>query len=138
MRFAKSQSVELGSIVNLVVVVGLVGDENNGELCAAQNCCHILVPVGQSSLYIDEEEHEVGLFCSHDYLLADGIFEDVIALNHPSTGVYNRKLASVPLAFAILAVACSAGCVANDSLTCLGQAVEQCRLAHIGASHYCH
>ena len=135
---SQSECVELSRVVYLVVVVGLVSHEYHGELGAAEDGCHVLIPVGKSGLHVNDEEHHVSLLGCHYHLLADGILEDVVALHDPSAGVYYRKLASVPLALAVLAVACCAGGVANDCLTCLGQAVEQCRLAHVRASHYCH
>ena len=89
MRLAESERIKFGCVVNLVVVVRLVGNEDDGELRAAQNLSHVLVPVRQSCLDVHEEEHEVCLFCCHDHLLADGVLEDVVALHHPSAGVYN-------------------------------------------------
>lgn len=108
LRLAESECVELSRVVYLVVVVGLVSHKNHGELGAAEDCSHVLVPVGESGLHVNDEEHHVGLLGCHDNLLADSILEDVVAINDPSAGVYYRKLASVPLALAVLAVACGA------------------------------
>ncbi len=87
LRLTQSERIELGSIIYLVVVVGFVGNKHHGEFRATENLRNVLVPIGESGLHVDEEEHKVGLLCGYDHLLADGILEDVVAVDNPSTGV---------------------------------------------------
>ena len=101
-------------------------------------CSHVLVPVGQTGCNVNKEEHQVGLFGGYNHLLAYFFFKDVIRLYHPSSGVDNGKLLSVPLALAVLTVACGAGGVADDSTTRLCESVKKRRLTYIRASYYCY
>ena len=126
LRVAESEGVELRCVVNLVVVVGLVGHEYHWQLGAAQYLCHVLIPVGESRLRVYEEEHEVGLLRGHEHLAAYGILEYIIGVDHPSACVYYGEFASVPLALAVLAVACGACRVADYRAARLGEAIEEC------------
>ena len=133
---AQSELVELGGLVGLTAVVDLVGHKDHGQLGAAKNGGHVLIPIGEARLHIHEEEHEVGLLGSHLHLFADGTFEDVVGLHYPSAGIDDGELLSVPLALAVLAVARGTGCVTDDGLAALRQTVEKRGLAHIGPSNY--
>lgn len=84
---AKAETIELGCAVALAAVVNFVCHEDNGKLCAAQNLCHVLVPVGDARLVVDEEKDKVGLVGGHTHLLADGILKDIVRLYYPSAGI---------------------------------------------------
>ena len=75
---AQTELIELGRLIGLAAVVHLVGDKKHRQLGTAENHCDILVPVGDTGLGINKEEHEVGLFSRHKHLLADRIFKNII------------------------------------------------------------
>ena len=78
LRITQAQLVELGSLIILSTVIHLVGNKDHRQLGTTQDESNILIPVGQTGVYIYQEEHQVGLFCSYQHLLADSILENVI------------------------------------------------------------
>ena len=134
----ESQLVELGGIIALHVVVHLVGHKQHGELGFAQYHGHIAVPVGHTVGHVHHEEHQVGLFGGYHHLLADFLLEHIVRVDHPPSGVDHGEFLAAPLTLAVLAVACGAGLLAHNGAARLGEPVEECRLAHIGASYYCY
>ena len=78
LRITQAQLVELGSLIILSTVIHLVGNKDYRQLGTTQDESNILIPVGQTGVYIYQEEHQVGLFCSYQHLLADSILENVI------------------------------------------------------------
>lgn len=124
-RVAQSQLVKLGSLVRSSAIVYLVGHEQDGHACAAQDLCHILVPVRDARLVVHHEEHQVGLVRGYAHLLADGVLEDVVRLDDPASCIDKRKLAPVPETFAILAVAGGACRLAHDGAAAIGETVEK-------------
>ena len=110
----------------LVVIVRLVGDEDNGQLRLAEYLCDIAVEVGHSRLDIDKEQYEVGLLGRNLHLVANSLLKDIVGVYHPAAGVNDRKHLAVPFALTVLPVTRSAGNITYDSMTCLRQPVEQC------------
>ena len=113
---AQTQAIELGSRVILGAVVNLVAHKDDGQLCSTQNLRHVGIPVGQSVLHIHHEEHQVGLFGSHDNLSADGVFKDIIRVDYPPSGIHHGELAPVPTTFSILTVAGGTGSITYNRL----------------------
>ena len=93
---AQTEAVELGSLIVFGTVVYLVSHKDYGQLGTAQDERHILVPVGETGLDIYQEEHQIGLFGGDEHLLADGVLEDVVRVDYPSTGIDYRKFFSIP------------------------------------------
>ena len=131
---AQPQPVELGGVVLLVVVIGLVGHQDDGQLRAPQDGGHLHVEVGHAVLHVDQEEHHIGLFDGDKHLLAYFFLKDVVGIDHPSSGVHHRELLSVPFALSILAVAGRSGFIVHNRLPCAGQPIKERRLSHIGTS----
>ena len=98
--------------------------------------CNLSVEICDSILYVYDEKNEVCLFGGEGYLFADLFFEDVVGVDNPSAGVYERKLTRSPFALAVLAVARCACLVADNGLAGSGESIEECGLSDIGASHY--
>ena len=93
---------------------------------AAENLCHIHVPVCQTRLVIYKKKNQIGLLCGYENLTTDSILKDIIRLDDPSTGIYNGKLMTIPGTFAILTVTGRSGGIRYDSPTGLCQSVKQC------------
>ena len=89
-------------------------------------------------MHIHQEEHKVSLFGGYNHLLAYFLFEYIIRVYYPSTGVNYRELTATPFALAILAVACRTGFITDNRLARLGQSIEKSRFAHIGPSDNCY
>ena len=135
-RVAQSELIELILSIQVFTVVSLVGNEHDRQLRTAQYEGHILVKVGQTVLDIYQEQHQVSLFSGHNHLLTNLLLEDVVTVDHPTASIYYRELAAIPLALAILAVACGTCLVAHDGSATVGQSVKQGGLAYIRASYY--
>ncbi len=116
-------------------LVCLIGAENHRRFRAAQDLCNLGVEICDSVLYVYDEKNEVCFFGGEGYLFADLFFEDVVGVDNPSAGVYERKLTRSPFALAVLAIARCPGFVADDGLAGSGESVEKCGLPYIGASH---
>ena len=116
-------------------MVCLIGAEDHRRFRAAQDLCNLGVEICDSILYVYDEKNEVCFFGSEGYLFADLFFEDVVGVDNPSAGVYERKLTRSPFALAVLAIARCPGFVADDGLAGSGESVEKCGLPYIGASH---
>ena len=96
----------------------------------------MVVEVGDAVHGVDDEEDDVGLLDGQLDLLVDLAFEDVLAVDHPAAGVDNRKFASLPVHLAVLAVAGGAGGFVDNGRAAFGEAVEEGRLTHVGATYY--
>ena len=69
----------------LVVVVGLVGHNDDFLARLAKKVSNAFIKVGDSITNINKEENDICLLdCDFD-LLVDFIFEDVFRIDHPST-----------------------------------------------------
>ena len=134
MGVAQSQCVEFGGLEDLVVVVGLVGHQNHFFLGASKNAGHSLVEVGDAGAGIHQEEYHIGLFRGHGHLLAYLLLEDVIAVDHPSSGIHYREFVSCPFTLSVLAVARGTRLVAHDGVACLCETVEKGGLSYVGPS----
>ena len=132
---AKTESIELGSQVSLVIV-HLVADEQDGLLRAAKYASHSLIKVCDAILNIDQEKNHIGLISCEGDLFADFFLEDVVAANNPATRIDDGELTVAPFALAVLTVASSAGFFADNGMTRLCQAVEKGAFAHIWTPHY--
>ena len=135
---AESQLIELILSVEVFAVVGLVGYEHHGQLGSAQYLCHVLVEIGEAVLNVHQKQHKVGFLSGHDDLLANLLFEDVVAIDDPSASINYRELPAVPFTLAILAVTGSASLVAHNGATAVRQSVKQGGLADIRASYDCY
>ena len=119
----------------MLAVVGLVSHHHNGQLRTAQNVGNIHVKVGNTILDVDQKQHKVCFLSSHNDLFADFLLKHIVTIDHPAAGVDHGEFTSVPLTLAILAVARSAGLIADDGPTRIGQSIKQCGLADVRASY---
>jgi hypothetical protein len=60
-RVAETEAVELERLEVLPRVVDLVGEQEHGFACAAEDLGHLLVSGRDAGLRVDDEEHQVGL-----------------------------------------------------------------------------
>ena len=125
-RLSQSQCVELGFGIHALVVVVLVGYDDDGFGGAAQDVGHLVVKVGDAVLDVHDKEDDVGLLDGDVHLLVDLVLKDVLAVDYPSAGVHNRHFHAVPLHLTVLAVAGGAAGVVDDGVTRLREAVKQC------------
>ena len=73
---------------------------------------------------IYHQQHHVGLFDGDIDLTVDLALKGVVRIDHPSSGVDDGELLTAPFGVAVLAVACSARLVHDDSTAGLSQTVE--------------
>ncbi len=132
---AQAQPVELGGVVLLVVVIGLVGHQDDGQLRAPQDGGHLHIQVGHAVLHVDQEEHHVGGFFDGDkHLFADFFLKISSELTtHPPVSTTENSCPFHSL-FPILAVAGRSGFIVHNRLPCAGQPIKERRLSHIGTS----
>ena len=73
----------------------------------------------------------------HDifYKVQDFSFKNIFGIDHPTTGVDNRKFLTAPIHFTILAVASGARSVVDNRCSRLCESVEKRRFAHIRTSY---
>ena len=121
-----------------IVVVDLVADDNHRLSRAAQHIGHHHVQIGDSGTDLDHEEYKVGFVYGQHHLTAYILFEEVVAVDGISTRVYYRELLSVPVGFAVVAVARGSGRGIHNGLTLSDQTVEESRFAHVGAAYDCY
>ncbi len=125
-RLPESEGVELGLGIHALVVVVLVGHDDDRFGGAAQDVGNVVVKVGNAVLDVHDKEDDIGLLDGELYLLVDLFLKDVFAVHDPSTGINDRHFHAVPFHLAVLAVACRAAGVVDDGGARLSQAVEQC------------
>ena len=75
---SEAESVELCGLPLLVVVVGLVGNEDDGLVRATQDSSHSFIEVSDARVDVHEEEDDVGLLGGEGDLLTDFFLEDVV------------------------------------------------------------
>ncbi len=134
---AQAERVEFVRGVDLVVVIDLVAHEQHLFRAAPQHVCHHHVEVGDSRGDLDQEEDHVGLLDGQDDLTADFVLEYVFRIDGVTARVDDRELLSVPVRFAVVAVACGAGRGVHDCLSPSDQTVEERTFAHVGTSDDC-
>ncbi|EJX05411.1 hypothetical protein EVA_06481 [gut metagenome] len=119
-----------------LIIVGLVGHDNNWTVATAQYTSHLHIKIGNAIQHVNSKQDHIGLLNSHLHLLVDLLLENIIGIDHPATGVDQRELLADPLHLTILTVACSACLLVNNSPARTCQPVEQRGFAHIWTSHY--
>ena len=115
--------------------VGLGGDEDGGGLAAAHGVGHVVVAGGEAITRIDAEEDEGGLGDGGVDLGADQVGVVAFVLNLEAAGVEQKKGAVAPLDLGFETVARGAGLVLDDGEPFADDAVEERRLADVGAAH---
>ncbi len=70
-RITQAESIKLGSLVCILIVVCLIDyeDDTVGLLCTAQDGSHLLVQVGDTRLDIHEEQDDISLVSGQLHLL---------------------------------------------------------------------
>ena len=131
---ADAEAPQLGGLHAAKVVVGLVADDQDGLLGAAEHLSDLLVEVRDAGLDVDHEEDHVGLLQREEHLLADGGLEALGGAGHEAAGVDEIELAAAPVHLAVDPVARDAGLVVDDGVPGLGEAVEERGLAHVRAA----
>ena len=137
-RIAQTEGVELVRGVDLVVVVHFVADEDHLFRGAAQDIGHQLVEVGDAGRNLHQKEDHVGLVDGQQYLTADFVFENILRIDGVAAGVDHRKFLSVPVRFAVVAVAGGAGRRIDDGLPLAHQTVEEGAFADVRTAHDCY
>ena len=137
-RVAQTQRVEVVRRVDQIVVVDLVADQDGAFLGTAQHLCHHHIEVGNACTYLHHKEDNIGLLDGQHHLLANLILEDIVAIDRVTTRVDNRKLTTIPIGLAVVAVTSSTRSRVDNRLTIAHKAVKKGTLAHIRASYYCY
>ena len=106
--------------------VHFVYDQKDGFSALAQNVGHFLIHAGYTLLGVGDENYGVGLFDCQVYLLCYFFLENVVGACHVASRVYDGKFHAVPVALAVMPVACDSGRGVDYGLACLCQAVEKC------------
>ncbi len=122
------------------LIVGLVGTQHNGLAAAAQKIANLFVLRANAVLTVDHPDQHAGLGNHAADLLADHAVKKV----HPfltvqsaqTAGVNQQKRLALILGWRHDAVARYPALLMYDGKTTVQNRVEQCRLAHIGASDY--
>ena len=135
---AQSEGVELVGVKYLFARVHLVDAEYDRLFAAAQDIGYLGVVVGDSGCGLDHEEHKVSLVYRNLYLGAYGALEHVVGVGGVAAGIDNGKLASAPVAAAVMAVTGYSRRVIYNRLSHPYEAVEKCRFADVRPSDYCY
>ena len=133
-RIAEAELVELRGCEFEVVVVGLVGDEEDGLGGFAQDAGQLVVGGEDAGLGVDDEADGVGLGHGEANLLldGDGVGPFKLFAEH-AAGVDDAKDATTPFGGVVVAIAGGAGRVLDDRLATTDDAVKEGRLANVGA-----
>lgn len=118
----------------LAGVVDLVGDEEDGLACLAQQSHDVLVGRCGADHRIDDEQHDVREV-DRDLGLKGDRPVDASGVGFPAAGVDQREPAIHPLGLVRHAVARDAGGVLDDGFTATEDAVDQRGLADVRATH---
>ena len=131
-RLAEAELVELGAEVGISGPVGLVGDDHDRGIAAAQGLCQLGVTGAQPGARVDDHHHRVRLGDREPRLALHvaGQLGLIVEIDPP--GVHKLKGDPVPLAGKALAVAGDARLGRRHRLAAANQAVDQGALADVG------
>ncbi len=127
---AESEGHEIPEALLVTRVVDLVGDEKhrNTELSHPLDC--LVVFLGDADRSVDDEQHDVGL--AHRLL---GLLADLVvhggALGHPTTGVDQQEVTTLPFGLDLFPIAGDARTLLDDGLPPPEDPVHQGGLADI-------
>ena len=130
-RLAEAERVELGGERLLLGPVDLVGDDDDGQVAAAQNLRDLGIALAQPGARVEDERDGVGVGDRCPRLRLDLPRERILGLEIDAAGVDQLEPHAVPLALQSLAVAGDTRLLVNDGLTPADQAVDQRRLADV-------
>lgn len=116
-------------------IVHLIGYDYNRFFASAQYLGDLFVKRSHSGLVVCDEEDYICFLDSNIHLLIDFFLENIFRIDHPTSGIDDGKLPTVPMHPAVLPIARSTGLFGYDGLPALGKAVEQCALAHIRTAY---
>lgn len=122
--------------VNLIVVIDLIDHQQHLFRTAPQQVGNHHIQIGNSGGDFYHKNHDVAFIDSEQNLLADLLFEDILAAEGISAGIDDRKFTSVPVGSTVMTVARSARRVVDDRLAHAYQPVKQRALAYVRAPHY--
>ena len=131
-RLAEPEAPENGCLRLLPRIVYLVSDQDHGLLRGAQHAHDMLIGARRAHVRIDDEQHSVGEV-DRDLGLGRNGCVDAASIRLPAPGVHDRVPAFGPVGLVGDAVAGDAGRVLHDGFTPPENAIDEGRLAHIGA-----
>jgi hypothetical protein len=126
--------VEELEVVGLLRVVDLVGDEDPGLPRAAEQVDDPRVARMHARLGVDDEQHQVGLGDRLLHLTLDRDVHRQVGVLDQAAGVHEPEGTSLPLGEREVAVTRGARLLADDGGVVPDDAVEERRLAHVGAA----
>jgi hypothetical protein len=132
-RLAGAEAVEVVE-VGARRVVDLVRDEQERLAALAQQVDDARVARVRADLRVDDEQQQVRLVDRLAHLLPDLDVHRHALVVGEAAGVDEPERAPVPLDAAEMAVAGGPGLVAHDGRVLADEAVEERRLAHVGAA----
>ncbi len=130
-RLLPAQGVELGGFQLELVVVGLVGGDEDRSLGRSKDVRGFVVRGGHSDDRVGHEDDDVRLGDGQSGLLLDSLLDGIAGMDLEAARVHDDEAAAVPLAVAVDAVAGRAGAVLHDGGAAADYAVEQGALADV-------
>jgi len=131
---AQAEVPQCGGVGFEALVVDLVGHEHDRLARPPQQPHDTFVGVGGADGRVDDEQDDIGQVDGHLGLLGDAQV-DALLTDLPATGVDEGEPPARPLRLVSDPVARHAGHVLDDGLAAAQDAVDQGRLAHVGAAH---
>jgi hypothetical protein len=132
---AEAEAVELVHGHLAFEVVGLVGDQDDGLVGAAQLIGDLGVLPRNAIHDVGHEHDDVGLIHGDLRLRAHLRDEGVAVIEHQAAGVHQGEHAAAPFHIGVLPIAGGAGHVFDDGQALAHEPVKEGGLAHVGPAH---
>src|SRR5471030_535170 len=117
-----------------VDVIDLVGNHEGTLVALAQVLANHLVGGSETGAGVYQEQHDIGFFDGQQRLLGH-LFVHAVFITRDTAGVDQDVGTPLQLCLTVLAITGQTGQVADDSVACPGQAIEQGGLADVRSTH---
>ena len=118
-------------------VICFVSHNNHWLLGTTQDSCDFVIQVCHTIHHINDKQDHICFFKRDFHLLVYLFFKNIFRINHPSTGVDQRKFFTCPLYLAVLTITGSPSFLVDNRLARLCQTVEEGGLSYVGPTNYC-
>src|ERR1700693_1081024 len=119
----------------LLLAVDFVHGEKEWAVRLAQQAHEFKVATGEFGAPVDDHNDGWGLVECDTGLAIDFRRDQIFFFGQNAASVHDAQVAAFPLRVAIKAVAGDAGFVSDDGAAGADDAIEECGLAYVGASH---
>ncbi|MNI57893.1 hypothetical protein D3C73_1129800 [compost metagenome] len=133
-RFAEAQAVRLAHAAAALAAFGLVGQQDDGLVHLAQAVSEDAVQRGHAFARVHHEQDQVRVVDRRLGLLAHPGFQALVSDVLIPRRVDQGQIHVADHAVGVAAVAGHAGAIVDQRQALADEAIEQCRLAHIGAA----